>query len=268
MKIANIKKTIIMIAVISLLIFFHNLRIITPIESIIFGSFNPLLQGFYSFSSKINSKFAKNKDQDNMKNELIMLEQKNEQLNVELAKLKSQEEENANLRRILKFEKLSKNKLILGNVISRGDFITEKESSLLTLDKGSNDGIQTGLSVVGNQGNLIGKVIETESNISKICLITNEKCKIAAAIQNQNNTLGITQGELDLTVRMNFIPMNVSIRKGDRIVTSGLEKDMPRGLLIGSISEIYAPSTELWQTAVLEPASDLNNIIFVSIIMP
>jgi rod shape-determining protein MreC len=229
---------------------------------------NPLMQGFYSFSSNLNAKYDRNNSQINEANELQLLKIKNEQLDVENARLKSLEEENNILHQILKFEKTSKYKLLLGNVISRGDLLTQKENSELLIDKGSKDGVRTGLAVMGSQGNLIGKISEVQDNISKIELITNEHCKIAASIQNKEKTLGITEGELGLTIRMNFIPINVKINRDDTVVTSGLEKDIPRGLLIGRISKITAQSTELWQSATLDPISDLNNLIFISVLLP
>jgi len=256
------------IAVISLLIFFHFTRIISPVEKVIFGMMNPIMQGFYSFSSNINTKYNKNNTQSNDVNELELLKIKNEQLNVENARLKSLEEENNILHQLLKFEKTSKNKLILGNVISRGDLLTQKENSELLIDKGSKDGVRPGLAAVSSQGNLIGKVSEVQENISKIQLVSNEHCKIAASIQNKDKTLGILEGELGLTIRMNFIPINVKINRGDTVITSGLEKDIPRSLIIGRISEITAESTDLWQSAMIEPISDLNNLIFVSILIP
>jgi rod shape-determining protein MreC len=268
MKKINIKKSFLIIAVIGLLIFFHFLSILSPLEKVVFSTINPLMQGLYLFSSRINTAFVKNNDQTNMVNEMAILKIRNEQLNSENAKLKSLEEENNILHQMLKFEKLTKNKLILGNVISRGDLITQKENSELIIDKGAKDGVRAGLAVVSSQGNLIGKINEVEENISKVLLITNDKCKIAASIQNNSKTIGIAEGNLGLTVNMNFIPMNEKISKGDAIISSGLEKEIPRGLLIGRISEITAESTELWQTAIIDPTSDLNNLIFVSIIIP
>jgi rod shape-determining protein MreC len=268
MKVINIKKGLVFLAVIGLLIFFHITNFSYPVEKAIIASINPLMQGLFSFSAGINSKLMDRASQEGYANELAVLKIKNEQLNAENAKLRSLEEENDILHQILKFQRLNKNKLILGNVISKGDLITQKENSELIIDKGSKDGVRPGLAVVGGQGNLVGKILSADESISKVSLITSEKCKIAASIQNRDKTIGVVEGNLGLTISMNFIPMNEKINKGEAVISSGLEKEIQRGLLIGHISDITAESAELWQSAAIEPISDLNNLIFVSVIMP
>ena len=67
---------------------------------------------------------------------------------------------------------------------------------------------------------------------------------------------------------MNFIPQSKSINKEDIVVTSGLERTITRGLVIGQISEVIKESNELWQEAVLESNINFNELTIVSVLLP
>ena len=54
----------------------------------------------------------------------------------------------------------------------------------------------------------------------------------------------------------------------DIVITSGLEQYIPRGLIIGCVTEINRESSELWQTARLTPFSDFNKLTVISILLP
>ena len=114
---------------------------------------------------------------------------------------------------------------------------------------------------------IVGKIFAVKDNIAHVCLITDESCKVAAAISGKEGTDGLTSGKLGLTVEMNFVPQTESIVINDTIITSGLEELIPRGLLIGTIQEIYQERDDLFQTAVINPFINLNNLSIVSIII-
>ena len=67
---------------------------------------------------------------------------------------------------------------------------------------------------------------------------------------------------------MDFIPQSVNLEIDDLVITSGLEGSIPRGLQVGKIFEINKESNELWQSAFVDPLSNLNNIFIVSVIIP
>lgn len=263
----NFKNYIFSSLVIVLLIFFHYLGFLTPVEALIFKIFNPALIKFYSVSSNINSAFGGETD----KEELIkLLKQKEEEANnliIENAALKSLEEENNILRQFLEFSKKEQKKFILGNVISRKSQSSVDIEQGIIIDKGSADGIKPGAAVLDAQGFIVGKIIQVKNNFSQIYLISNKECKLAAALQNENKTAGIIRGEHELTIKMEFIPQTEEVKEGDIVVTSGIEENIPAGLVIGRITKVDKESNELWQSAVVEPLVDLNNLSVVAVLL-
>ncbi|MBU4256933.1 rod shape-determining protein MreC [Patescibacteria group bacterium] len=265
----NTKKYILFTAVIGLLIFLHITKILSPVESFITGALRPLLGGLYSASSSLRSAYN---DQTRKKDFSAELESMGNEVNLltaENARLKILEEENQVLREHLNFLGKDRSKHIMGNIISRGGTGNNlSQGQAIVIDKGAKDGISPGLAVVNGQGIMIGKIIAVQDYLSEVYLTVNPACRLAAVIQNQDKTSGITQGELGLAIKMEFIPQTKEIKAGDIVVTSGLEQNIPRGLVIGKVAQVNKESNELWQNAVIEPLIDLDELIIVSVLVP
>ncbi len=270
------KDIFMVMAVIGLLIFLHFIKILSPIENIIISILNPLTSGIYSVSTDLHTAYDKQTDKRDLLKIVEDLEEKTKQLTVENTELDNLREENEKLRQHLKF--LTKNEFdyILANIIFR-DILEDstKLSQAIIIDKGSQDGLYPGLAVVSSQGVLVGKVIEVKKNIAKVLLVTDSKCKLAATIQSQSQddsesykTIGVAEGELGLTIKMNFIPQTKKISVGDTVITSGLEKNIERGLLIGRVTQVDNSSNEVWQSVTIEPLADLDDLFIVSVLLP
>ncbi len=259
------KKLFVFAAVIGLLIFFHFIKILRPIENIIITTLNPVISGMYSVGSDLETVYVDHNDKKDLAKIVLELEKENKSLNVENAKLKNVEDENRKLRQHLKFLEENKYNYILSNIISR-DMFNEDRSVLI--DKGYKDGIREGYAVVDSYGIVVGKIIEAKENISKIYLITNSKCKFASSVQNRDKTIGIAEGDLGLIVKMNLIPQKEIINIGDNVVTFGFNGKVPKGLLIGRVKEVEKGSNEVWQEAIIESSADLDSLTIVSVLLP
>jgi rod shape-determining protein MreC len=180
--------------------------------------------------------------------------------------LGTQEDENKTLRQYLDFFKDHHYEHLMSNVISVSG-INDPDQYVI-IDKGAEEGIIPGLIAVNEQGIAIGKVEEVEGDISRIILSSANKCKFAATIGNKERTKGITQGELGLTIKMDYIPLTETIMEGEVVMTSGLEKNIPRGIVIGRVTEIEKANNELWQSALIEPLVSSGDLLMAAVIMP
>jgi rod shape-determining protein MreC len=66
--------------------------------------------------------------------------------------------------------------------------------------------------------------------------------------------------------QMKYIPLLSTLRDGDRVVTSGLIGDFPRGLVIGTITRIDKQEGALFQSAELMPEVDVGRVEEVLVI--
>lgn len=261
----NTKKYYILIIVMIMFIFFYYLKLLTPVEKILINSINSIAKKSYSISNKNKN----NNYTDETQSEVNKLKTENKKLIIDNTKLKIIEQENNELRKYLNFLKIEKNNYLLANVISRGTFFELGDNhQMLVIDRGADDKIIPGLIAVNSKGIVIGKVFEVKKNIAQINLITNTKCKLAVTVQNEDKTMGITEGEMGLTIKMNFIPQTEKIQKGDMIITTGLEKNIPRGLIVGQVNEVEKENNKIWQNAIVEPLVDFDNLTIISILLP
>lgn len=260
-------KKIIFLIIILALIILHTTRALSPIENLIIKIFNPFLVSFHGASSQIQSLFIEQTDKRGLLDEIQKLKTLNNELTVENAKLKTFEIENALLREHLNFLEKNKLKYTLANIIGRSRSDWDQTNASFTINKGKKDNITEGLAALSGDGVLIGKIIRAEDEISQVCLTISKNCKFAATTENKNFTSGIVEGELGLTIKMDFIPQTEKIKAGDIITTSGLEENIPKGLVIGKTTKIIQENNDVWQSANIEPLVDHNKLNIVSVIL-
>lgn len=266
-RISKKNRAIKFLAVIVLLIFLHFTGIAGPAEEAVTLAANPILQKFYALAVSARKVYNTQTDKRNLSDILEKLEKENSELIAANAKLRLLEEENEVLRQHLNFESKNDYNFVLANVISKSDLMNSADyENLIIIDKGAADGINTGQAVLNSEGMVAGKIAGTEEHLSKVYLATGKKCKLASTVLNSDKTAGIAEGDLGLTVKMNFIPQTESINMDDIVVTSGLEEKIPRGLVIGKISEVIKENNEVWQTAVVEPMAGFNSLTVVSVL--
>ena len=185
---------------------------------------------------------------------------------VELGNLK---QDNQKMKEQLELQDtLSDYKKINGTVISRNP---DNWINQIIVDRGSQSGITVGLSVMADNG-LIGRVIEVNPASSKVQLITTSdqnNSRVAASVSSKEGFVhGIINGYDSETNRliMKQITTKVTLKKGDKVMTSGLGGVSPNSLLIGSIDEVKLDSHGLSQEAYVVPASDFDDIRYVTFI--
>jgi rod shape-determining protein MreC len=59
---------------------------------------------------------------------------------------------------------------------------------------------------------------------------------------------------------MRYIPQEEDVSIGDIVLTSGLGGLMPKGLVIGQVTEVQQKEYETFQTATVRPAVDLTRL--------
>ncbi len=69
------------------------------------------------------------------------------------------------------------------------------------------------------------------------------------------------------TCLMKYIPLEAEIRVGDRIVTSGMGGVFPKGLVIGTVTQVTKREADLYQEALVKPNADLMRLEEVFVIV-
>ena len=262
----RIKKIITSGLIILGLIIFHYLGWLAPIEMRLLRLSEPLLAAAYQTGTTVKIFYNSQTSNKNWQIEAIKYRDEVNRLKVESVRLSLLEEENIELRKHLKFFETKKNKFVLANIIAQGE--ANIINQVTVLDKGTINGVMPGLAVTNGSGQVIGKVISATPESATICIVNQNDCQFAATIQNETRTIGIVHGDLGLTMKMDFVPQSENIKNGQIVITSGLEKNISRGQVIGQVSEVNKENNALWQSAKVESLVDLNSLTIVSILIP
>jgi rod shape-determining protein MreC len=126
----------------------------------------------------------------------------------------------------------------------------ENQTRLVTLDRGSHDGIKREDGVIDADG-VVGRVIEVEPFSSKVLLVTDASSKVPAIVQ-RGRWWGIATGTSS-RIQLQYVSQDAGLKVGDVVVT-GEGRSFRAGLVIGRVSEVYHPEGALYQSALVEPA--------------
>ncbi|MCF7794836.1 rod shape-determining protein MreC [Patescibacteria group bacterium] len=268
-KTFNKKKIYFVLAIIILLVFLYYLNALKPIEKVIVSGINKGGEVFYNLGSNWRSSFEGSDEEKKLKANNERLEKEVDKLLAEKAKWEEVERENNKLRNYLNFFEDNEYSKVMARVVASDNLLSQEvNQSNIYLNKGSDDGLREGMAVINEEGILVGKILSLHDNSAQVCLSINEDCKFAARFSNQNEALGIVQGSLGLTISMNLIPQEYNISVGDLVLSSGLEKDIPPGIIIGEVNSISKQSNDIWQEATIEPLYNLNELDFLAVVIP
>ena len=256
---------IVILAVVILLIFFGSSGLINPINDLAVFILRPIQSKVFPASQTLSDYIAKHDTIEQIEKRNQELEDEISSLLVENSQLKSTIEDLNIIRSEREFLEKENYNFIQARVIGK---TTENQLRELIINVGSNDSIQEGFAVVSERGYLIGKVVEAKKYISKILLVTDGNSEVAAQVQNETNAPGIVVGHLGLSLTMRLIPQNEIIQTDQTVVTSGLEANIPHGLMIGTISNIQLNPGDIFQEANITSKVSFDNIGIISVIIP
>ena len=232
---------------------------VTAVMGRIFSKPANALNNFFSDINYLEDTFKENK----------RLKEKVDSLAESQAELSVLREENVQLKSELDLQSsLTEYSTMTGTVISRNP---DAWVDQVIVDRGSMDGLERGMSVMSKNG-LVGRISEVSPTSSKVTLLsTTAPSSILTSteiMQEEETIFGVLTG-FDLErneLVMEQITSEAAIEIGKEVITSGLGGLVPRGLLVGTITEISLDSQGLGQRVYIEPATDFTDIQFVTII--
>ncbi len=193
------------------------------------------------------------------------LETERDQIVVDHAELERLRVENQELRTQLGFLNRRGERSVACSIVSRS---IGPDASAFVIDRGTDDGVIVGAPAISGDGILIGKVVSAYSGSATVRVISDRDSATAVTILNGTRTIGIAEGMSGALLSLRYIPQDERIQVNDIVVTSGLESNVPSGLVVGIVNAVTTDATAPFQSAVLEPLGDARRISVVSILLP
>jgi rod shape-determining protein MreC len=258
-KISFLKKTwkfIFTVALLVAVIFISSRGADNPVKGFMLVITSPFFKTFRIFSGGVAGFFDFLGSIGDLKRENEELTKQNQELLAENVRLEDAEKENEILRREVNLAPRGKYDLEASFIIAQDP---ESQGNRFLIDKGKDSGISENMPVIVSDSVLIGKVSEVFPNTSRISLITDQGSAVNAEVI-ESGARGIVRGTFGLSLILDMISQADVVKEGDKVITSGLGKEFPRGLLVGKIGTVEQSPDKLFQQATIFSPVDFSDL--------
>lgn len=156
--------------------------------------------------------------------------------------------------------------VVVADIISKSNTNWE---AIYVVNKGSNDGIEPGMTVIAEAG-LFGYVETVTKNTSKIISVLDAGNSVSARITRTRDEV-VCKGSISLLGKQQLkvinIPSGTTLIEGDRIETSGMGGIYPKGIGIGKVVEVINKKNPIENEAILQMYVDFDKVETLAIIM-
>lgn len=227
--------------------------------SVWFTSANVVSGKVYETSSEVESFFALSQVNEQLTQRNVLLEQ---QVKALQEKLTSVTQDSSYLRNN-QYQYLAGYKYIPAKVVSNS---VDKYNNLITLDKGSADGVKKDMGVACGNG-IVGIVFMTSEHYSIVIPVLNSQSNISCTIKGRGyfGYLHWKGGDASMAY-VDDVPRHARFKLYDTIVTSGYSSVFPPGMLVGKILHVYNSSDGLSYRLKIKLSTDFASLRDVCVI--
>lgn len=228
-------------------------------NSVWFSSANVVTGKVYEWSSQLEKFFSLTTVNQHLTQRNLALEQKVVELSEKLtAVTKDSSYVKADVP-----QQLSQFKQIPAKVVSNS---LKDANNLMTIDKGSVDGVRKDMGVVSGTG-VVGIVYLVSSHYAVVIPLLNAKSNVSCKIENRDyfGFLNWRGGSTDQAF-LDDIPRHARFKLHENIVTSGYSSVFPPGILVGKILHVYNSPDGASYRLCVQLATDFSTLRDVSVI--
>lgn len=173
---------------------------------------------------------------------------------VALQRLNTIQAENEHLRGLLSGNIPIQPKAMLGEISHMG---RDPFTHIVVVNRGNQHNIKAGQAVVDSKG-VIGQVTRVYPFSSEVTLITDKELSIPIQIE-RNQLRAIAFGGGNNTLDIPYLPTNVDIKVGDKLVTSGIDGVYPAGLAVATVTKIEQNPESPFAKIISTPVAEVTN---------
>jgi len=251
----------ILMAITLLLMAFSANPYVRELQNGVSFALRPMQGALASVADNVNGVLSAITEIDTLRLDNVALQAENERLTNENARLQEVKRENDELTALLQLQTGFDHATIAARVIGRDPIESRK---MVTLDKGTDDGIENGDVVIVQGGAVAGRVTDVGPNFAKVTLISDSASTVIGQLATTGAT-GEIVGQTGDVLIMRNIDAAVDVTEGEEVFTAGLELNggvrsaYPKGLVVGSVVDGEASANAVVQTAFLAPAANLDS---------
>ena len=224
-----------------------------------FSSANAVTGKLYEWDANVETFFSLTKVNQELTQRNAYLEQEMQKLSDSLVSVTK----DSSIYHRDQFALLRNYRLIPAKVVANS---IDKPGNLMTIDKGSADGIHKGMGVISGTG-VVGIVYLVAEHYAIVIPVLNTKSNISCMIQNRGyfGYLRWKGGVSDLAY-LEEVPRHAHFKLGDYVVTSGYSAVFPPGVRVGRILHVFNSADGLSYRVQLRLSTDFARLRDVCVI--
>ncbi len=223
----------------------------SKLERLMLGALGPAAH----VASAINDSFARFSGSfsraNTLREENLQLRQEVEALQQSLVRLHGIEEELARLSRLSGYSRPQTGRFFVADVV-----YVDQVSWLRTLVLYTGTAEPRHNQPVVTAGGLVGRIVVPAERYAKVLLLTDRSASVSAMIQRTRRR-GMIRGAGEEALLLDNIPLLEDVKRGDLVVTAGIDGVFPRGIPIGTVTEVEA-GAELFHRIRVQPHIDFG----------
>jgi rod shape-determining protein MreC len=224
-----------------------------------FSSANAVTGKLYEWDANVETFFSLTKVNQELTQRNAYLEQEVQKLSDSLVSVTK----DSSIYHRDQFALLRNYRLIPAKVVANS---VDKPGNLMTIDKGSADGIHKDMGVISGTG-VVGIVYLVAEHYAIVIPVLNTKSNISCMIQNRGyfGYLRWKGGVSDLAY-LEEVPRHAHFKLGDYVVTSGYSAVFPPGVRVGRILHVFNSADGLSYRVQLSLSTDFARLRDVCVI--
>ncbi|MCT9087629.1 rod shape-determining protein MreC [Streptomyces sp. ASQP_92] len=137
----------------------------------------------------------------------------------------------------------------------------------VTIDAGSNDGIQRDMTVLNGEG-LVGRVTTVGPSTSTVLLANDPDFTVGTRME-KSDELGFATGHGDRPLSVQLLNGKAKVNPGDRLVTFGSQADKPfvPGVPVGEVVKVDPSGGDLTRTIYVRPYVGFTKLDIVGVVV-
>ena len=237
----------------------HKVRLIRMWTT---ATVTPFERAAHALGSGIHNTWSNYIDLRHVRQQNKDLQQELTRMRIEQAAIAEDAIQGRRLQAMLAFREKYVGSTVAAQVIGAS---SSDQSRVLTIDKGSNDGLKPDMAVITADG-IVGKLRDVFPTTSQVLEI-NDQSSGAGVILENTRMRAILRGTVAGRVQINNLTADSRIKPGETVVTSGGDQVYPRGLKVGTIESIAPdPDHQPYTAIAIRPAVNLDRVEEVLVI--
>lgn len=168
---------------------------------------------------------------------------------------------NIRLQKLLKLKKTLDAPFLTAQIVGRDP---SQWFNTVIIDQGASEGILPGMPVVTAEG-VVGQVRNVSPHFAKVLMASDSNSAIDALVQ-KTRVQGIVKGN-GKSYFLHYVLKNNEVQEGDVVVTSGMGGVFPKGLPVGTVSNVVRTRRGMFLRIEVEPVVNFAQLEYLVVIL-